>query len=45
MINFYEVKRQNKRINLSVLKEKSKEIVKKYYGYKTEYIGLSLDDM
>jgi len=44
-INFYEVKRHKKRINLSVLEEKSKEIVKKYHDYIIEYLGLSLDDI
>jgi AAA+ ATPase superfamily predicted ATPase len=45
IIKFYEVKRLKKRINLSVLEDKSKEIAKKYQDYKIEYIGLSLDDM
>ena len=45
IINFYEVKRNKKRINLSVLKEKSTEIVKKYPDYKINYIGLSLEDV
>ena len=45
IINFYEVKRHKKRINLTVLEEKSKEIIKKYQDYKVDYIGLSLEDM
>jgi AAA+ ATPase superfamily predicted ATPase len=45
IMNFYEVKRNKKRINLSVLKEKSAEIAKKYPDYKIDYIGLSLEDM
>jgi len=45
IINFYEVKRNKKRINLSVLKEKSTEIVKKYPDHKINYIGLSLEDV
>jgi AAA+ ATPase superfamily predicted ATPase len=45
IINFYEVKRNQKRISVSVLKEKSKEISKKYQDYSIEYIGLSLEDM
>jgi len=44
-INFYEVKRHKKRINLSVLEEKSKEILKKYHDYTVEYLGLSLEEM
>ena len=45
MIKFYEIKRNKKRINLSVLEEKSQEIVRQYHGYSMEYIGLSLEDM
>jgi AAA+ ATPase superfamily predicted ATPase len=45
VINFYEVKRNKKRISLPVLEEKSKEIAKNYQDYKIEYIGLSLENM
>jgi AAA+ ATPase superfamily predicted ATPase len=45
IINFYEVKRHKKRISLSVLEDKSKEIAKRYHNYKTDYIGLSVEDM
>ncbi|GHS89115.1 ATPase [Bacteroidia bacterium] len=42
---FYEVKRNEKRINLSVLEKKASEIVKKYPDFKVEYKKLSLDKM
>ena len=45
IINFYEIKRQKKRISLTVLEDKSEEIVKKYKDYKVEYKGVSLEDM
>ncbi len=40
-----EVKRQRKKLSIPVLKEKATGIVRKFEGYKTEFIGLSLDDM
>ena len=45
IIKFYEIKRNKKRINLSILEEKSSEIARQYHGYSMEYIGLSLEDM
>ncbi|GHT80616.1 ATPase [Bacteroidia bacterium] len=42
---FYEVKRNEKRINLSVLENKASEIVKKYPHFEIEYKKLSLDRM
>jgi AAA+ ATPase superfamily predicted ATPase len=45
IINFYEIKRQKKRISLTVLEDKSEEIVKKYKDYTVEYKGVSLEDM
>ena len=40
-----ECKRQAKRINLDLLKEKSKGIVAKHRKWKIDYMALSLDDM
>jgi len=45
IINFYEVKRNKNRISLPVLKDKTKEIAKKYHDYTLNYIGLSFEDM
>ncbi|GHT19112.1 ATPase [Bacteroidia bacterium] len=42
---FYEVKRNEKRINLSVLERKASEIVKKYPNFTVEYKKLSLEQM
>ncbi len=42
---FCEVKRNPKRISLTELEDKAKEIVKKYPQFKVEYKGLSLEDM
>jgi len=44
-LTFYEVKRNESRINLALLKDKSKQIIKSYQGFKTQYIKLSLTDM
>ena len=44
-VNFYEVKRHEKRINISLLQNKSKEIAKKYQDYNIGYIGLSMNEM
>jgi len=44
-ILFYEVKRNKKRISISLLKQKAKEIAHKYSNYQIEYKGLSLEDM
>jgi AAA+ ATPase superfamily predicted ATPase len=40
-----EVKRDKKRINLNVLKEKSKKLLTKFKGYEVEYKALSFDDL
>ena len=40
-----EVKRNNKNINLNVLREKSVNLVKHLAGYKIEYQGFSMLDM
>jgi AAA+ ATPase superfamily predicted ATPase len=40
-----EVKRNLKKINLNILKNKSINLVKQIPGYNVEYRGLSLDDM
>ncbi|MCL1911462.1 MAG: ATP-binding protein [Leptospirales bacterium] len=42
---FYEVKRNKKRINISLLEKKSKEIARNYSNYHIEYKALSLEDM
>ncbi|GHT69040.1 ATPase [Bacteroidia bacterium] len=42
---FYEVKRNENRINLSVLEQKASEMVKKYPDYQVEYKKLSLEKM
>ena len=42
---FCEVKRNPKKIDLSVLETKAVGLVKKYPNYNIEYKGLSLDDM
>jgi AAA+ ATPase superfamily predicted ATPase len=44
-IIFYEVKRNEKRISLPLLKNKSERILKSYPNFKTEYKKLSLADM
>lgn len=44
-IEFYEVKRNPKKIKLSVLKEKAVKIAAKFPDYSIEYNGLSLEDM
>ena len=44
-IVFYEVKRNRKKINLSLLKQKSAVIVQAYPSFKTDYIALSMDGM
>jgi AAA+ ATPase superfamily predicted ATPase len=44
-IVFAEIKRNKNRINIGLLKEKSKELCKKFQTYKTEYVGLSVEDM
>jgi len=44
-ILFGEVKRQEKRISIPILKEKSLKLVQKYNKYSIEYQGFSLDDM
>ena len=40
-----EVKRDKKRINLNILKEKSKKLLTKFKGYEVEYKALSFDDL
>lgn len=40
-----EVKLNKSKINLAVLKEKSKNIVNKFPNYQIEYLALSVDDM
>jgi len=45
IINFYEVKRNKKRIDIKILEEKSKEIAKKYHNYRIEYVAFSLENM
>ncbi|GHV58741.1 ATPase [Bacteroidia bacterium] len=41
-----EVKRQKEKIKMEILKEKSKNLVNKYFSdYKIEYKGLSMNDM
>jgi AAA+ ATPase superfamily predicted ATPase len=42
---FCEVKRNKKRINLTVLENKAADIIKKYPQFTIEYKGLSLEDM
>jgi AAA+ ATPase superfamily predicted ATPase len=42
---FYEVKRNENRINLENLKQKSTEIVRKYFDFQIEYRKLSLKDV
>ncbi|GHV66082.1 ATPase [Bacteroidia bacterium] len=42
---FYEVKRNEKRINLAVLERKASEMVKKFPDFKIEYKQLSLERM
>jgi len=42
---FYEVKRNKKRISLSMLKKKAENIILKYPGYSHQYKGLSLEDI
>jgi AAA+ ATPase superfamily predicted ATPase len=42
---FYEVKRNGKRINLSILENKASKIVAKYPNFNVEYKKLSLKDM
>jgi len=44
-IVFYEVKRNKKKINLALLKQKSTSIILKYPAFKADYIALSMDDM
>lgn len=44
-IEFYEVKRNPQKINLSALESKARKIVAKFPDYKIEYKGLSLEDM
>jgi hypothetical protein len=40
-----EVKINKDKINIDILKEKSKKIVEKFGNYSVEYKGYSLDDM
>ncbi|MBE0496714.1 MAG: ATP-binding protein [Campylobacterales bacterium] len=42
---FYEVKLNEKKIDLNALKQKSSKLLDKFNGYKVEYHGLSLRDM
>lgn len=42
---FCEVKRNPKKINLTTLENKAKELVKKYSEYSVEYKGLSINNM
>jgi AAA+ ATPase superfamily predicted ATPase len=42
---FYEVKRNEKRINLQILKQKAANIIKKYSDFHIEYKKLSISDM
>lgn len=42
---FAEVKRNKNKINLEVLREKSKKIAHEFRNYRLSYIGLSLEDM
>jgi hypothetical protein len=44
-IEFYEIKRNPANIKINDLVLKSSGLVKKLPGFKTEYKGLSLDDM
>ena len=44
-LNFYEVKRNKKRISIPLLENKSKEIVRRYPNYQIEYKSFSLEDM
>lgn len=44
-ILFCEVKRNRKRININVLENKAKEIVKRFSDYSVKFSGLSLEDM
>ncbi len=44
-ILFGEVKRQERRISIPILKEKSLKLVQKFNKYSIEYQGFSLDDM
>jgi AAA+ ATPase superfamily predicted ATPase len=44
-IVFFEVKRNKKRISLSILKQKTENILNDFSDYTTEYKALSMDDM
>jgi len=44
-ILFCEVKRNKQKINLPLLQQKAESILKKYPHYKTEFKGLSMEDM
>ena len=44
-IEISEVKMNKEKINMRKLKEKSKNLIAKYNGYKIEYEGLSLEDI
>jgi AAA+ ATPase superfamily predicted ATPase len=44
-ISFFEVKRQKSKINLSVLMEKSQNLLTKFESYTSSYVGLSMEDM
>ncbi len=44
-VRIAEVKRNKDRINLNVLKEKAKNLVEKFNGFKVEYKAFSIDDM
>jgi AAA+ ATPase superfamily predicted ATPase len=43
-ISFFEVKRQKTKIDLTVLIEKSQNILTKFENYTPNYVGLSIDD-
>jgi len=45
VVTIGEVKLNKNKINLSVLKEKSVNILQKYKGYKVEYLALSFEDI
>lgn len=44
-ISFFEVKRKKTRININVLKEKSKNLSSQFDTYKQSHIGFSMEDM
>jgi hypothetical protein len=44
-ISFFEIKRQKSKIDLSILEKKSQNLLVKFDGFTTHYVGLSMKDM